>query len=39
MTLIDIVKAGNPILQAVTKPVTNFGSKALMETQPIKIRT
>lgn len=31
MTLIDIVKAGDPILQAVAKPVTNFGSKALHE--------
>jgi peptide deformylase len=31
MTLIDIVKAGAPILQVVAKPVANFGSKALNE--------
>lgn len=31
MTLVDIVKAGNPILQMAAKPVTNFGSKALNE--------
>lgn len=31
MTLVDIVKAGNPILQEIAKPVTNFGSKALYE--------
>jgi peptide deformylase len=31
MTLLEIMKAGDPILQAVAKPVTNFGSKALYE--------
>lgn len=31
MTLVDIVKAGNPILQSRAKPVTDFGSKALYE--------
>lgn len=31
MILVDILKAGNPILQAVAKPVTHFGSKALAE--------
>lgn len=31
MTLVDIVKAGDPILQTRAKPVTNFGSKALDE--------
>lgn len=31
MTLVDIVKAGDPILQTIAKPVTNFGSKALNE--------
>jgi peptide deformylase len=31
LTLVDIVKAGDPILQTVAKPVVDFGSKALYE--------
>ncbi len=31
MMLTEILKAGDPVLQAAAKPVTNFGSKALDE--------
>lgn len=31
MTLVDIVKAGDPILQVRAKPITDFGSKVLYE--------
>lgn len=31
MKVVEIMKAGDPVLQTVAKPVTNFGSKALYE--------